>query len=75
MRVGLRAGLRGGVFSKNFLRGGVAGFLKACGRDPAGFFAGLKRLNFVDKKLVKTINAFIMYKIVSFFQMIKNFVE
>ena len=63
MRVGLRAGLRGGVFSKNFLRGGVAGFLKACGRDPAG----LKRLNFVDKKLVKTINAFIMYKIVSFF--------
>ena len=31
------------------------------------FFAGLKRLNFVDKKLVKTINAFIMYKIVSFF--------
>ena len=40
-----------------------AGFLKACERDPAG----LKRLNFVDKKLVKTINAFIMYKIVSFF--------
>ena len=27
----------------------------------------LKRLNVVDKKLVKTINAFIMYKIVSFF--------
>ena len=49
------------------LRDGIAGFLKACGRDPAGFFAGLKRLNFVDKKLVKTINAFIMYKIVSFF--------
>ena len=49
-KLGLRVGLR-------------AGFLKACGRDPAG----LKRLNFVDKKLVKTINAFIMYKIVSFF--------
>ena len=40
-----------------------ARYLKACGRDPAR----LKRLNFVDKKLVKTINAFIMYKIVSFF--------
>jgi len=68
----------GGVFSKKFLRGEVAGFLKACGRDPAGFFAGLKRLNFVDKKLVKTINAFIMYKIVSFFHASigdKNFVE
>ena len=61
-------------FFKKFLRGGVAGFLKACGRDPAG----LKRLNFVDKKLVKTINAFIMYKIVSFFHASigdKNFVE
>ena len=31
------------------------------------YIAGTKGLNFVDKKLVKTINAFIMYKIVSFF--------
>ena len=56
-------GVAGWVFSKNVLRGGIGEFLKACGRDPAG----LKRLNFVDKKLVKTVNAFIMYKIVSFF--------